>query len=209
MSQSAVPFQQYVLKVHGRCDLACDHCYIYHGHDEGWRMRPAAMTEETAKWVGRRIAVHAQAHRLGSVLVVLHGGEPLLAGVSRLASIIGALRAEVADVCELDLRIHTNGVQLSEEFCDLFVSEDVKVGISLDGGRAANDLHRRYLDGRSSYDQVVRAINLLREDRYGILYQGLLCTIDVRNDPVDVYDSLVAFDPPRIDFLLPHATWDE
>ena len=172
-------------------------------------MRPAAMTEETAKWVGRRIAVHAQAHRLGSVLVVLHGGEPLLAGVSRLASIIGALRAEVADVCELDLRIHTNGVQLSEEFCDLFVSEDVKVGISLDGGRAANDLHRRYLDGRSSYDQVVRAINLLREDRYGILYQGLLCTIDVRNDPVDVYDSLVAFDPPRIDFLLPHATWDE
>ena len=32
------------------------------------------------------------------------------------------------------------------------------VGISLDGDRAANDLHRRYADGRSSYDQVMRAV---------------------------------------------------
>ncbi|MGA8460213.1 MAG: HEXXH motif-containing putative peptide modification protein, partial [Streptosporangiaceae bacterium] len=38
---------------------------------------------------------------------------------------------------------------------------------------------------------------------------GLLCTIDVANDPAVVYDSLVALDPPRIDFLLPHATWDD
>jgi uncharacterized protein len=30
----------------------------------------------------------------------------------------------------------------------------------------------------------------------------------VRNDPIAVYDALVALDPPRIDFLLPHATWD-
>ena len=32
------------------------------------------------------------------------------------------------------------------------------VGISLDGDRAANDLHRRYANGRSSYDQVLRAV---------------------------------------------------
>jgi uncharacterized protein len=204
-----MPFRQFVLKVHSRCDLACDHCYIYHGHDEGWRDRPTAMTEETARRVGRRIADHARSHQLDEVYVVLHGGEPLLAGVSRLASIVSALRVEVAGVCELDLRIHTNGVQLSAEFCDLFVAEGVKVGISLDGGRTANDLHRRYLDGRSSYNQVIRAINLLRSDRYSELYQGILCTIDIRNDPVDVFESLVALEPPRIDFLLPHATWDE
>src|SRR6185437_2616321 len=57
--------------------------------------------------------------------------------------------------------------------------------------------------------QVIRAVNLMRLDRYKALYQGLLCTIDVRNDPVAVYESLVALEPPRIDFLLPHATWDE
>jgi uncharacterized protein len=91
----------------------------------------------------------------------------------------------------------------------LFAEYGVRVGISLDGDRAANDRHRLYANGRSSYDQVVRAISLLRTDRFRSMYAGLLCTVDVANDPVAVYDALIALSPPRIDFLLPHATWDE
>ena len=109
---------------------------------------------------------------------------------------------------DLDLRIHTNGVLLNERFCALFAEHQVKVGISIDGDRAANDRHRRYTDGRSSYDQVIRAIGLLNSGRFRDLYAGLLCTIDVANDPLVVYESLMDLRPPRIDFLLPHATWD-
>ncbi len=35
-----------------------------------------------------------------------------------------------------------------------------------------------------------------------------MCTIDTANDPIAVYDALAGLHPPRIDFLLPHATWD-
>ncbi len=63
----------------------------------------------------------------------------------------------------VDLRIHTNGVLLNQRHLDVFDEHDIKVGISLDGDREANDRHRRYRDGRSSYDQVVRAVSLLRE----------------------------------------------
>ena len=28
MASRSTPFRQFVLKVHSRCDLACDHCYI-------------------------------------------------------------------------------------------------------------------------------------------------------------------------------------
>jgi uncharacterized protein len=122
--------------------------------------------------------------------------------------IISELHAALRGVARLDLRIHTNGVRLSEQFCDLFAEYGVKVGVSLDGNRHANDRHRRYANGRSSYDPVIRAIQLLRTDRYRHLYAGLLCTIDVANDPVAVYESLLSLEPPRIDFLLPHATWD-
>jgi uncharacterized protein len=139
--------------------------------------------------------------------VVLHGGEPLLAGAGTVRLAAEELRAALPGGCELDLRIHTNGVRLDREFCDLFVEHGIKVGVSLDGDRAANDLHRRYLDGRSSHAQVVRAVKLLQEPGYRHLFAGLLCTIDVRNDPVAVYDALIALDPPRLDFLLPHATW--
>jgi uncharacterized protein len=55
---------------------------------------------------------------------------------------------------------------------------------------------------------VIRAIGLLRARRFHHLYAGLLCTIDIANDPLAVYGALRALEPPRVDFLLPHATWD-
>ena len=203
-----LPFRQFVLKVHSRCDLACDHCYVYEHADQSWRARPPLITQDTVTAAGRRIAEHAARHGLPSVRVILHGGEPLLAGAPRLAEIAGALHAAMSRDCLLDLRIQTNGMLLDEEFCTLFAAMGIKVGISLDGDRAANDLHRRYASGRSSYDQAIRAVSLLRTDRFRRIYAGLLCTVDIRADPVASYRALAALEPPAIDFLLPHATWD-
>ncbi|GAA1627700.1 hypothetical protein GCM10009733_025580 [Nonomuraea maheshkhaliensis] len=140
--------------------------------------------------------------------MILHGGEPLLAGVPRIERIAAELRRQLDEVTDLDLRIHTNGVLLTDTFCRLFRRYGIKVGVSLDGDKAANDRHRRYLNGRSSHDKVIKAINLLRRS-YPEIYAGILCTIDVRNDPQAVYRALKELDPPRIDFLLPHATWDD
>ncbi|MFD0329266.1 hypothetical protein ACFQZC_16560 [Streptacidiphilus monticola] len=133
--------------------------------------------------------------------------EPLLAGRTRLRAAAVALNRALDGVCALDLRIHTNGVTLNESLLDLFHQFDIHVGISLDGDKTANDLHRRYADGRSSYARVIRAVELLNQPRHRRLFAGLLCTIDVRNDPAAVYDALAALHPPRVDFLLPHATW--
>ncbi|MET9845799.1 hypothetical protein [Streptomyces ossamyceticus] len=36
---------------------------------------------------------------------------------------------------------------------------------------------------------------------------GRLCTVDLANDPVETYEALLDFAPPRVDFLLPHGTW--
>ncbi|HTJ72007.1 MAG TPA: FxsB family cyclophane-forming radical SAM/SPASM peptide maturase [Actinospica sp.] len=205
------PFRQFVVKVHSRCDLACDHCYMYEAVDQGWRRQPMVMSLDTAEALARRIADHAVEEKLDLVRVVLHGGEPLLAGVDRLREIIEALRAPLLALPKtprLDFRIHTNGVRLDEGFCDLFNAYSVKVGISLDGPKSANDRHRRYANGNSSHEQVLRALELLRSPRYRHLYAGILCTVDIANDPVEVYRAMAAERPPKIDLLLPHATWD-
>ncbi|MEE1789065.1 FxsB family radical SAM/SPASM domain protein [Streptomyces sp. SP17BM10] len=204
-----IPLTQFVVKMHSRCDLACDHCYVYEHADSSWRTRPKNVGDEILAKAAERIGEHAAAHRLPVVRVVLHGGEPLLAGPDRLRRAAEALRAALPPGCALDLRIHTNGVLLSRAFCDLFAELGVRVGVSLDGDRAANDRHRRFADGRSSHPQVLRAVALLREPAYRHLFAGLLCTIDVENDPVAVYRALVELRPPAVDFLLPHATWDD
>jgi uncharacterized protein len=208
MGGTTVPLSQVVLKVQSLCDLSCDHCYVYEAADQSWRTRPKVISDEVVAQAGRRIAEHAVQHALPEVQVVLHGGEPLLAGYDRLRGIITGLHQALDGTCGLDLRIHTNGVRLSTQLCELFADHRVKVGISLDGDRAANDRHRRYADGRSSYDKVIRAVELLNAERFRGLFAGLLCTIDIANDPLVVYESLMALRPPRIDFLLPHATWD-
>jgi uncharacterized protein len=203
-----IPADQFVLKAHSRCDLACDHCYVYESADQSWRGRPTAVPSGVVSRTAKRIAEHVKAHELSRVEVVLHGGEPLLAGVAGLRAVLVELEDAVRGLCRLDVKVHTNGVLLSEQFCELFEEHRVGVGISLDGDRTANDRHRNYRDGRSSYDAAVRAIRLLAGDRFRHLYSGLLCTIDIANDPIRVYESLLEFDPPRLDLLLPHATWD-
>ena len=202
------PLSQFVLKVHGRCDLACDHCYVFEHADQSWRRKDRAMAPATVRAAAVRIAEHAGTWGLPRVTVVLHGGEPLLLGARGLRSVLAELRAAVAPVTALDLVMQTNGVLLTEAVCEVLLEFGVRVGVSLDGDRAANDRHRRFRDGASSHRQVLRALALLRQPRYRRLYGGLLCTIDVRNDPVEVYAALAAELPPRVDFLLPHATWD-
>ncbi|MFE3853260.1 FxsB family cyclophane-forming radical SAM/SPASM peptide maturase [Streptomyces griseorubiginosus] len=209
MDPSPHPLSQFVLKMHSRCDLACDHCYVFEHADQSWQGRPVVISGPVLDLTAQRVAEHARAHRLDTIHVVLHGGEPLLAGRARLRHAATSLRSALDGVSALDLRIHTNGVTLDEKFCDLFAEFDIKVGVSLDGDKAANDLHRRYRNGRSSHDRVLRAISLLKDPRYRHLFAGILCTIDLRNDPVRVYDALAELGPPRIDFLLPHATWNE
>src|SRR5580658_9389768 len=199
---------QYVLKVHSRCDLACDHCYVYEHADQSWRGKPRAISAATVDAAVRRIAEHAAAHGLAEVSVVLHGGEPLLLGKDGMRGVLAALGEHVAPVTRLDLRVHTNGVRLDEQWCDLFNHYGVKVGISLDGDRSGNDRHRRYANGRSSHSQVLAALALLRQPRFRHLYAGILCTIDLGNDPVAVYRALVDEAPPNLDLLLPHATWE-
>ncbi|MEU4155505.1 FxsB family cyclophane-forming radical SAM/SPASM peptide maturase [Actinoplanes sp. NPDC026670] len=201
-------FAEFVVKVHSRCDLACDHCYVFEHADQSWRRRPARIATETLQAAAQRIAEHAEKHGLAEVSVILHGGEPLLLGPARMREILTELHNIISPFTTLHVGMQTNGILLTERFAQVLADFDVRIGVSLDGDRSANDLHRRFRNGNSSHDQVVRALEILRRPQFRRIYSGLLCTVDVRSDPIRVYEALLAQDPPRIDFLLPHATWD-
>ncbi|MFG1891532.1 FxsB family cyclophane-forming radical SAM/SPASM peptide maturase [Micromonospora sp. NPDC049051] len=199
--------RQLVLKVHSRCNLACDHCYVYRHADQRWRERPRVIAPGTVDQVARRLGAHLARHRLDRVRVVLHGGEPLLAGPAVLDRTVRTLRAALPPGAVLDIGMQTNGVLLDEEFLALCHRHDIDVGVSLDGDRVANDRHRRYPDGRGSFADVAAALRLLARPEHRSRWAGLLCTVDLANDPVRVYEALLAFAPPRLDLLLPHGNW--
>jgi uncharacterized protein len=54
---------------------------------------------------------------------------------------------------------------LSTEWCDLFKRWHVGVGVSIDGPKLLNDAHRLTRTGRSTFDQALAGIRLLRRER--------------------------------------------
>ena len=156
-----------------------------------------------------RIAEHASKHGLAEVTVVLHGGEPLLAGPDLITEVVGAVRDAAGPAVTVHCHIQTNGVRLDEAYLSLFSRLGVGVGVSLDGDQTGQDRHRRFADGRGSHRAVSEGLALLSGPGYRHLFNGLLSVVDLRNDPLATYEALLGYDPPKVDFLLPHGTWDD
>lgn len=202
-----LPFQEFLLKVHSRCNLACDYCYVYSAGDESWRTQPRRMSRETAELACRRIDEHVRAHGLREVRVILHGGEPLLAGPEFIDGLVRRLRALLPPDVRAQFTVQTNGTLVDDAVLALCHAHGIRIGVSLDGDRAGNDLHRRSPSGAGSHDAVAGTLRRLGEPRHRPLWAGLLCTVDVDADPAAVYRHLMSFRPPSIDLLLPLANW--
>ncbi|GAA0535432.1 hypothetical protein GCM10010172_15810 [Paractinoplanes ferrugineus] len=201
----AEPFRQFIVKVHSRCNLSCDYCYVYHHVDQSWRDRPMVMSARTIAALAERIGEHTAAHQPRKIFLVLHGGEPLLAGHSVIDDVISSVRAQVPGSTEIDVLLQTNGTLIDDDFIEVFRRHQVDVGVSLDGGSEATNRHRRFVSGRPSFDLVEAGIARLRAA--GDVWTGLLCAVDLDNDPIQVYEDLLALGPPSIDLLLPLANW--
>ena len=189
-----------LLKVASRCNLDCTYCYVYHMGDDGWRNQPKIMPDAVQSAIIDQLAelYSCQQHRLH---VVLHGGEPLLIGPSRMRKLCQGLRSALPSPCEV--HVQTNGLLLTDAFIDTFVEYDVGISISLDGPSELHDRHRIDHQGRGSHDRVCDAINRLttREDARP-LFTGILAVIDPNSSARSVYASLKATGAPSIDFLV-------
>jgi uncharacterized protein len=201
------PMDEFIVKIHSRCNLACDYCYIYEMGDTTWKEQPPSMSMQVAARAADRIATHAEDHGLSRVFVILHGGEPLLVGAKRLEQLLMVFQTSLSYVTQPIFGMQTNGLLLTEEIGEVLHRFGVRVSVSLDGGKEANDQHRKRRNGKGSFDDVVQRLNDIRRTPYAAVIGGVLATIDLRNPPLATYEDLRQLRMPFMDFLLPHATW--
>ncbi|HWR47744.1 MAG TPA: radical SAM protein, partial [Pseudonocardiaceae bacterium] len=162
---------------------------MYELADKTWRLRPRRMPPAIAEQTATRIAEHIHAHGLTRFKIILHGGEPLLAGPDLITHVVTSVRDAAGPRVQVYVSLQTNGVGLDAGYLRLFDELDIRVGVSVDGDAAAHDRHRRYRNGQGSYSAVMAALERLAAGPYRHLFGGLLCTIDVRNDPVATYKA--------------------
>lgn len=162
------------------------------------------MDEECFSKTLLRIKEHCETHQFDNISISLHGGEPLLVGHKRLAAYL-TLAKKILGEYRLTMGIQSNGLLLDEDYLTLFEEHGVTLGISLDGLPRDNDIFRFYHNGKGSGEEVASKLGLLHKSP---LFGGILSVISVDADPVETWRYLASFDPPIVDFLLPHAHWE-
>jgi uncharacterized protein len=167
------------------------------------------MSDETVLAFTHNLADYIASARIDSVTVLLHGGEPLLAGEERLIRFCETVRKAVeSQGGVVEFAMQTNGVLLTPQWMDVLDHFGVTFGISLDGDQAANDRHRVDHGGGSSHEDVERGLRVVQASPHAHLFRGFLSVMDIENDPLDTYRYLMSWEPPRLDFLLPEGTHD-
>ena len=198
------PISSYIIKIASRCNLDCDYCYEYNMGDNSWKKEPKIISQKTLNIAVDRIHEHAKNNDLEYIHISLHGGEPLLVGYENLKNIIYIIKNKLSEY-NVEIGTQSNAVLVDDLFLELLLKEKVSIGISLDGPPEYNDQHRFYHNKKGSGKDVEKALTLLKDFPY---FSGILSVINIDYDPLKVWNYLSEFNPPLIDFLLPHATWD-
>lgn len=195
----------FLLKIASRCNLDCDYCYMYQGPDQSWIRRPKLMSERVLHQTVERIFEHVQSNKIKKVSIVLHGGEPLLAGYQFIHQVFSLFSEKLGSKVEFGMQ--SNLTLLTPEIVNLFSKFHATIGVSLDGPKTFNDKHRLTHSRNSSFDDVIKGIQLLRSTANGReVFSGILAVIDLSNDPIEVYNFLRSLEPRGMDFLMPDAT---
>lgn len=194
-----------LVKVASRCNLSCDYCYMYEHADQSWRLQPRFMDAGTVDLLEHRVREHVAATGVKRLSVILHGGEPLLAGAPALAELARRLRAAAVPAV-LDVGLQTNGVLLDEVALDVLAAEKIAVSLSLDGPSEVHDRHRPTKNGSGSHAAAMSALKLLRGRPE--VFSGMIAVIDSDTDAAGLIRWFASLRPPALDLLTPDATHD-
>jgi len=143
-----------------KCNLKCPHCYLEAGNED-----EAELTTDECH------ALIDEFHELGTEMLILTGGEPLLRrDIFEIATHASSLGMWIV--------MGTNGVLVNDHVAQKMVECGIKgVGISIDSVHA--DKHNNFRGGPNAWQLSVRAIDLCRANGLEVLVQSTVTSMNV------------------------------
>ncbi len=145
-----------------QCNFQCRYCFA--GNRDTYVMKPRAFdkasVEASLEWFTKRAFRNSTGYRIDFV----SGGEPLM----NFAAVIAAIEYSQSFYSECGKQIQiwlcTNGSFFSKEVCQILDSNNVSIGVSLDGDKETNDSSRVTCQGKGTYELVVSEIKKVVND---------------------------------------------
>ncbi len=172
----------------GLCNLNCRYCFY---RPAGETHQNSIMTAETADTLIQKIAEYHPS----TLSVVFQGGEPTLAGLDFFRSFVKKVKKNLS--CSVSYALQTNGILIDDEFAEFFKENGFLVGVSLDGDRETNDRCRLDKSGKSVFDRVLKATEILRNR--GVDF-NILSVVDDLNAG-DIGETMDFFKNRGFDFI--------
>jgi uncharacterized protein len=165
------------------CNINCSYCYLPRRSDK------AVMADSTVRVSFEK--VFASGWASDDLSVIWHAGEPLVVSPQFYERAFQAIEALRPASVRVRHSMQTNGMLVSREWCELFKTWRIGVGVSIDGPRRFNDAHRVTRTGKSTFEQALAGIRLLREEGVpfhviSVLSQG---SMDAAGELLAFYES--------------------
>lgn len=164
------------------CNLGCTYCFFL-SKEQLYPRESPRMDETTLDAYLRQLMASSPGPQ---VEVSWQGGEPTLRGLEffrRSVELAERYRRPEQRVLHT---IQTNGTLIDDEWAVFLKENGYLVGLSIDGPRAMHDALRVSKRGEGTFDDVIRAWNVLRRHEVDT---NILCTVHAANQdhPLEVY----------------------
>ena len=202
MPQSKI--STFFLRVSSSCNLNCNYCYVFKHQDDSWKNYPKFFSSSNLSLFIEKLIKYIEKTSLSRVLIVFHGGEPLLLGHEKLINYIDTIYNALASKVSVDFSIQSNGILLDEELANAFHKRSVSLSISIDGPAIIHDSNRKKHSGSGSHTETLRGIKIAQE--YDIL-SGIITVINPIFAPTELFEFYLEQNLVNVDVLLPDANY--
>ena len=159
---SVGPLRLLMLQPTPYCPLDCGYCYL------AGRLGKARMSSETAE-----LAI-VRAMESGLVTqdfsIVWHMGEPLIVDQEWYQH-VDRMVGRYCKGFQVTHVFQSNALLINNQWCDLFKSLNMRLGISIDGPQHIHDGHRKTRAGKGTFKAVMKGVECLRRNGmpFGVL----------------------------------------
>lgn len=160
--------EKLTLQVTQRCNLRCEYC-IYSGNYDNRKHSDFDMSFETAK---KAIDLYLRSSgEMEKYSVAFYGGEPLL-NFKLIKQCVEYVKSRTAGKVA-SFAMTTNATLLNDEIVDYLQSENFEIMVSLDGSKKEHDEHRKFQNGKGSFDLIQKNLRRIKE-RYPEFFSKII-----------------------------------
>lgn len=192
-----------ILKVTSRCNLNCRYCYVFNKGNCSYKKEPDYISLEAVKKLFNRIEEYAVSNNQSEIVIIIHGGEPLLLPPDFYSDIVRLSKTIIKSV-DVRFAMQSNGTLMSVEVARHLAANNISVGFSLDSTEAGC-VDRIYKNGKEAYNNIIRGI----KNYHSITGNAsILSVINPSIDPKEAYQNFVKLKINYVGFLLLDENYD-